>query len=131
MGRPKHERLKRLVTLQQRVKALHDARHAAHLTEARVAEQEAAALIESLNDPKGVAALFPALVHARIASALARRDASWKEAAREAGESAAARARVERAGQAYRQALGQHERALEAKTILELLEQRLSRKAGG
>lgn len=130
MGQPKHERLKRLVTLQQRVKALHDARHAAHLSEARAAEQEAAALIESLDDPKGVAALFPALVHARIASAFARRDANQKEASEEAGRSTAARARADRAGHAYRQALSQHEREREDKAILELLEQRFSLKRG-
>lgn len=128
MSLRQHRRLKRLVILQQRVKALHDARHAARLNEVRAAEDEAASLIESLEDPTGMASLFPALVHDRIGRALARRDASAKIAAEEARKSATAGARAERAQHAFLQARRRHERDTEAKMILELLEQRLSAK---
>ncbi|WP_245260924.1 hypothetical protein [Chelativorans sp. J32] len=115
----------KLLTLQKRVKELHEARHAAFLKEAAAAEREATEIARRLEASESLAALFPDLYHRRIAQALARREANEDKAAQEARKIAAADARANIVERAHREVLKKHERNVEEKAILEFIEQRL------
>jgi hypothetical protein len=117
-------RLAKLLTLQQRLKELHEARHANHLKEAAAAAEEAASLLGSLDASDGLGHLFPELYHERIGRALARQEANLAKAAEEAARTAAANARTNLVERAHREVVQQHERSTEEKAILEMLEQR-------
>ena len=66
------ERLKKLVSVQEQLKALHEMRHAGFLAEASSAESEAAELRERFDAEGSLSALFPEIYHRRIDQALMR-----------------------------------------------------------
>jgi hypothetical protein len=123
------ERLRKLVEVQEQLKALHETRRAGFLAEAAAADEEARAIAERFDAPDSLAALFPDLYHNRIAGALARRDASVEAARREAGLIATATARTNMVERAYRTARREDERQRGDRERLELIEQR--RGSGG
>ena len=119
---PRSDRLKRLVTLQRQIKALHETRHATHLSHAASARQEAAELVEALNAASPLPGLFPDLYNRRIGAAMGRETAAMAEADIEAGRVATATARTNRVERAWRDAARIEEREAAEKETLENVE---------
>ena len=124
------ERLKKLLTLQEQLKALHELRHAGFVAEAVAAKQEAADIVDRFNADDSMSALFPEVYHRRIGSALTREDTNRKLATGEAAKVATAAARTNMVERTYREARGADERERGDKERLEIIGQRL-RPAGG
>jgi len=120
----RRNRLKKLVEVQEQLKALHEARRAGFLAEAAAAEAEAQALARRFDEADSLSALFPELYHRRIAGELERRDASLENARREAGMLAAASARTNMVERAYRDASRRDERRRADRERLDLIEQK-------
>lgn len=120
----RRNRLKKLVEVQEQLKALHEARRAGFLAEAAAAEAEAQALARRFDEADSLSALFPELYHRRIAGELERRDASLENARREAGMVAAASARTNMVERAYRDASRRDERRRADRERLDLIEQK-------
>ncbi len=120
----RRNRLKKLVEVQEQLKALHEARRAGFLAEAAAAEAEAQALARRFDEADSLSALFPELYHRRIAGELERRDASLENARREAGMVAAASARTNMVERAYRDASRHDERRRADRERLDLIEQK-------
>lgn len=119
------ERLKRLVKLQEQIKALHETRHAMHLSQARQAGDEASALVDSLNAASPLPGLFPDLYARRITSAIDRQQRQSGLASAEAGLVANANARTQMVERAYREALRFEDRREEERQQLENVERGL------
>ena len=117
------DRLKKLVEVQEQLKALHETRRAGFLAEAAAAEQEAQALAGRLDAADSLAALFPELYHNRIAGALKRREESLENARAEAGLVAAATARTNMVERAYRAARADDERQRGDRERLDITDQ--------
>jgi hypothetical protein len=120
------ERLRKLVEVQEQLKALHETRRAGFLAEAVAAGEEAEAIAERFDAPDSLAALFPELYHNRIAGALAKRDGRLEDARREAGLIATATARTNMVERAYRTARREDERQRGDRERLEIIESRRS-----
>lgn len=116
------QRLKRLVTLQEQIKALHETRHATHLAQAAEARRDAAELLEALNAASPLPGLFPDLYNRRIGAAIDREANEMKEARREATNVATATARTTIVERAYREAFRLEEREAADKEQLEAIE---------
>ena len=125
---PRTKRLRQLVDLQARIKAIHEMRHAGHLRDAAVAQEEAEALIARAREPSQVADLFPDLYVRRIGAALARKDEQVGLARDEAGRIAAQTARGNIVACAYDEALRQEERTRSEKETLDAVSSRATRK---
>ncbi|KAB2868681.1 MAG: hypothetical protein F9K43_12445, partial [Bauldia sp.] len=91
---PRSDRLKRLVRLQKQIKALHETKHATHLSQAASARQEAAELLDALNAASPLPGLFPDLYNRRIGAAMGREAQEMEKARTEAGHVATATART-------------------------------------
>jgi hypothetical protein len=116
------ERLKRLVRLQEQIKALHETRRATHLSQAAAARQDAAELLDALNAASPLPGLFPDIYNRRIGAAIDREEHESRRADAEATLVATATARtniVERAG---RDASQLAEREAAEKEQLEIVE---------
>ena len=118
------QRLEKLVSVQEKLKALHEMRRAGFLAEAAAAGEEAKALAARLDSPASLSALFPEIYHNRIAAALARRDARLEEAGREAALVATATSRTNMVERAYETARRQDERQRDDRERLDLIEQK-------
>lgn len=116
------QRLKRLVRLQEQIKALHETRHATHLAQAAKARQEASELLEALNAASPLPGLFPDLYNRRIGAAMGREADQVQKAQQEAGRVATATARANIVERAWREALGLEEREAHEKETLESVE---------
>lgn len=116
------ERLRKLVEVQEQLKALHETRRAGFLADAAAADEEARAIAERFDASDSLAALFPELYHNRIAAAVARRDENLEGARREAGLIAAATARTNMVERAYRTARREDERQRGDRERLEMIE---------
>lgn len=121
------DRLKKLVKVQERLKALHETRRAGFLAQAATAGQEAEALAERFDAEDSLAGLFPELYHNRIANALKRRDESLDSARDEAGLVATATARTNMVERAYKVAARADERQRGDRERLEIIEQKRGR----
>lgn len=124
------ERLKRLVRLQKQIKALHETRHATHLSQAASARQEAAELLETLNAASPLPGLFPDLYNRRIGAAMGREASETSKAEIEAAHVATASARSNIVEQAWREAFQLEEREAAEKETLENVERTLTRSTG-
>ena len=120
------QRLKRLVKLQEQIKALHETRHATHLAQAAEARRDAAELLEALNAASPLPGLFPDLYNRRIGAAIDREANEMKEAHREATNVATATARTTIVERAYREAFRLEEREAADKEQLEAIERSVS-----
>lgn len=118
------ERLKKLVQVQEQLKALHETRRATLLAKAHTAEAEARELAERFDEPESLSALFPDLYHRRIASAVQRQEECLDHARREAGLVAAATARANMVERAYEEASRHDERQKSDRERLELIDQK-------
>ena len=119
------QRLKKLLTLQEQLKAMHEMRHAGFVTEAVAAKQEAADIVDRFNAEDSMSALFPEVYHRRIGSALTREDTNRKYASSEAAKVATAAARTNMVERTYREARVADERERGDKERLEIIAQRL------
>lgn len=115
------QRLRKLLEVQNQMKALHELRHAAHLAEAVAAATEAEELAKRFDDSDSLSALFPEVYNRRIGQALAREQASRELAAREIHHIATASARVTVIEKAYRAALALERRTEEERDAIELV----------
>lgn len=120
------DRLKKLVVVQEQLKALHETRHAGYVAQAVAAEAEAQALTESFGNAQDMAELFPDLYHRRISAALARKQINLGLASHEAGKVATATARTNMVERAYRDVRRQDERDSADRERLEILERKSS-----
>jgi len=118
------ERLKKLVKVQEQLKALHETRHAAFLAAAATAETEAKQLVEHFDQADSLGALFPDLYHRRIANALQRQEASLESARQEVGLIATATARTNMVERAYKDVRRQDERERSDRDRLDLIAQK-------
>ena len=116
------QRLKRLVRLQEQVKALHETRHATHLSQAAAARQDAAELLDALNAASPLPGLFPDIYNRRIGAAIDREGREMRGAEKEAGHVATATARTNIVERAYREAFKLEEREAAEKEQLEAIE---------
>lgn len=122
-------RLKKLLAVQEQLKALHETRHAGHLAEAQAAAEEALQIARRFDADDSLSALFPDLYNRRIANALERERTSRAEAAAELQKIATATARVNLVERDYRTARLQMERAAGDRDRLELVTARLGKPA--
>lgn len=124
------QRLKKLVAVQEQLKALHETRRATLLAEAHAADAEVRALAERFDQPDSLSGLFPDLYHRRIAEAADRQAEKLESARREAGLIATATARVNMVERAYREVSTQNERQKSDRERLEIVEQAKRRQGG-
>ncbi|TKT77507.1 hypothetical protein [Aquamicrobium sp. LC103] len=120
------DRLKRLVKLQKQIKALHETRRATHIAQAAAADDEARALLDSLNAASPLPGLFPDIYNRRIGSAIGRKEAHTVKAKEESGRVATARARTTMVENAYREASRLDERESAEREQIEALERKLT-----
>jgi hypothetical protein len=123
----RRERLKKLVSVQEQLKALHETRRAGFLAAAAEAEAEERALMAHFDAGSSVSSLFPDLYHRRIAAAAARREQALEEARREAALIATATARTNMVERAYHVLRRHDERQRGERETLELIEQKMKR----
>jgi hypothetical protein len=120
------DRLKKLVKVQEQLKALHETRHAGFLAAAVKAEAEAKELIEHFDTDKSLAGLFPALYHKRITDALGRQKQNLEDARQEAALIATATARTNMVERAYKDVRRRDERERSDRERLDLITQKRS-----
>jgi hypothetical protein len=119
------QQLKKLLTLQEQLKAMHELRHAGFLAEAVAAKKEATEIVDRFNSEDSLSALFPEVYHRRIGSALSREETNTKLAAGEAAKVATATARTNMVERNWREARAADERERGEKERLEIIGQRL------
>ncbi|CAG0966608.1 MAG: hypothetical protein F9K19_16880 [Rhizobiaceae bacterium] len=115
------KRLRQLIDLQQKLKAIHETRHAGFLREAAAADAEAEDLARRSQEASPLADLFPGLYARRVARALERKAEMTALAGKEARKIAAEEARTDVVRRNYREAVRQEERSGAEKEILEIL----------
>lgn len=118
------ERLKKLVKVQEQLKALHETRHAAFLAAAATAKTEAKELVQHFDADQSMAVLFPDLYHRRIANALVRQEASLESARQEITLIATTTARTNMVERAYKDVRSRDERERSDRDRLDLIAQR-------
>lgn len=118
------DRLKKLVKVQEQLKALHETRHATFLAAAVSAETEARDLISHFDEAGSLSGLFPDLYNRRIASAVARQETNLESARQEAGLIAAATARTNMVERAYKDLRDRDERERSDRERLDLIAQK-------
>ncbi|MBZ9842489.1 hypothetical protein [Mesorhizobium sp. CA5] len=118
------DRLKKLVKVQEQLKALHETRHAGFLAAAVKAEAEAKELIERFDTDSSLAGLFPALYHRRITDALGRQQQNVDNARQEAALIATATARTNMVERAYKDQRRRDERERSDRERLDLIMQK-------
>jgi len=118
------DRLKKLVKVQEQLKALHETRRATFLSAAAEAQTEAKELVEHFDAADSLAGLFPDLYHRRIANAVVRQEASLESARQEAGLIATATARTNMVERAYKDVRRQDERERSDRDRLDLIAQK-------
>lgn len=126
MSVERRKRLAKLVTLQHKLKALHETQRAGHLAAANAAEEEARQIAERFDDPSSLSTLFPEVYQNRIAAAFMRRDHQLARAAAEARTLAAVNLRTEKVEKAYREVSRRVDEDAAAKERLENVERKLS-----
>ncbi|UVK40759.1 hypothetical protein LHFGNBLO_002277 [Mesorhizobium sp. AR10] len=118
------DRLRKLVLVQEQLKALHETRHATFLSAAATAEAEARQLVEHFDAADSLAGLFPDLYHRRIANAVVRQEASLESARQEAGLIATATARTNMVERAYKDVRRRDDRERSDRDRLDLITQK-------
>ncbi|MBZ9721346.1 hypothetical protein LB519_26235 [Mesorhizobium sp. AD1-1] len=118
------DRLKKLVKVQEQLKALHETRHATFLAAASAAEAEARELVGHFDQADSLSALFPDLYHRRIAQAVVRQEANLASAKQEAGLIATATARTNMVERAYKDVRNRDERERSDRERLDIIAQK-------
>jgi hypothetical protein len=120
----RRDRLKKLVKVQEQLKALHETRHATFLAAASAAETEARDLVGHFDQTDSLSGLFPELYHRRIAQAVVRQEANLESARQEAGLIAAATARTNMVERTYKDVRNRDERQRTDRERLDLIAQK-------
>lgn len=120
------ERLRKLVEVQQQLKAFHEARRAGYISAAGAAREEAADLARRADSQSEIAAAFPDLYNRRIDAALARGTSNDGLAKREANLVATATLRTNRVEKAHRESAAADERQRSDRERLEMITARLT-----
>jgi hypothetical protein len=115
------QRLRKLVVLQEKLKALHETRHAGYVAAAMKERAEAEELANRFDAAGSFASQFPELYNRRIASALGKEQANLRLAEIEARRVAVATARTNMVERAWRDASRTDERVKAERELLELL----------
>ena len=118
-------RLKKLLALQEQLKAMHELRHAGFVSQSLAAKRDAEEIVERFNAEGSLSGLFPDVYHRGIGSALTREEANRKAADNEAGKVATAAARTNMVERTYREARAADERERGDRERLEIIAQRL------
>ncbi len=121
------QRLKKLLVLQEQLKAVHEMRHAGFVAGAVAAQKDAAELVDRFNAEDSLSGLFPDIYHRGIGSALTREDTNRKAASSEAQKIATATVRTNMVERTYREARSADERQRADSERLEIIAQRLRR----
>lgn len=119
------KRLKKLLALQEQLKAMHELRHAGFVAEALAAKKDAAEIVDRFNADDSLSGLFPEVYHRSIGSALSREETNTRLATGEAAKVATATARSNMVERNYREARVADERQRGDKERLEIIGQRL------
>ena len=119
------DRLKRILRVQEQLKAMHEMRHANALRAAHAAEAEAAEIASGKEGDVSLSRLFPDLYERAIVKANDKRDRHLATARQEAHKIATETVRTDRVGQDYRAAKRVEERAVEERNALETVERLL------
>jgi len=104
------DRLRKLVVVQQQLKALHETHRAGFIAAAAAAHDEATELAASADAEGSLASLFPDLYQRRISAALDREAANRARATAESAKVAAAAMRTNMVDKAYRAVVRKDER---------------------
>ncbi len=118
------DRLAKLLTLQHRLKEVHETRRAGFLAASARALEEAEDLRQRSDAADSFSSVFPDLYSKHIAQALSRSAVETSKAETEAKQVATATIRANRVERAWREASGAEERQIEDRERLELIEQR-------
>ena len=119
------ERLRKLVEVQERLKAFHEMRRATALSEATAAGREAAELAARFDAEDSLTDLFPDLYARRVERALRRQDQRLATARKEAGHVATQTARTNMVERSWREARRDDDRQAQDRATLEAVELRL------
>ena len=126
MSQERLRRLSKLLTLQGKLKALHETRHAAQLAAAAQAASDAAEIAARSDGETSLSSLFPDIYHRGISRADERRAQALRAAAAEASQVAAATVRRGIVEDAYRETARLIERETGDRERLEIVERRLN-----
>ncbi|WP_246485658.1 hypothetical protein [Aminobacter carboxidus] len=124
MAMSRRDRLKKLIVVQEQLKALHETRHAGFVANAIAAEAEAQSLSDSFDSADGISQLFPELYHRRIKEAIDKKQLNLGLANVEVGKIATATARTNMVERAYRDVRRQDERDSADRERLEIIERK-------
>jgi hypothetical protein len=119
------ERLRKLVEVQEQLKAFHEMRRATALAEAAAAGREAAELAARFDAPDSLTDLFPDLYARGVERALRRQDQKLASASIEAGHVATQTARTNMLERSWREAAQADDRQAEDRATLEAVERTL------
>jgi hypothetical protein len=117
------DRLRKLLHVQEQLKALHETRRAGFVAKAASADEEAKELIARFDQPDSLSGLFPDVYNRRIANAFVERDINAGLARAETARVATATARTNMVEKAWREALRWDEREKGDRERLEIIEQ--------
>jgi hypothetical protein len=120
------DRLRKLVEVQEQLKAFHEMRRANALAEAAAAGREAAELAARFDAPDSLTDLFPDIYARGIERALRRQDQRLASARVEAGHVATQTARTNMVERSWREATRAEERQAEDRATLEAVERTLT-----
>jgi hypothetical protein len=118
-------RLRRLLDIQGKLKAVYEMRHADYVAKAAAAGKEAAELFTEMGNLDSFSRLFPDLYVRAVRAALAREHRFKEKAREEAAAVAAQTARTNMVEDAWRSARRQEDRQDQEKEILEAVERRV------
>jgi hypothetical protein len=121
------QRLKQLVSLQERMKEIHETRRAGFLAKAAAADRDIAEVLARRTDDGSLSDLFPDVYARFVDRAIATRRENEDLAAEEGRKVAAETARTNMAERTYRDALRDDQRRSEERAALDAVEQRLVR----
>jgi hypothetical protein len=119
------QRLKKLLVLQEQLKAMHELRHAGFVAGAVAARIEADELVDRFNAEESLSGLFPDVYHRGIGKALSREQQNRRLAEGEADKVATATARANMVERNWRDARTADERERGDRERLEIIGQRL------
>ena len=124
------DRLRKLVTVQEKLKSLHETRHAGFLAAASKERIEASELAETFDKAGSFGSLFPELYNRRISAALGREQAHLALSRVEAGHVATATARTNMVERAYQEVRTKHDRDATDRETLDMVERKATAEGG-
>jgi hypothetical protein len=124
------ERLKKLASVQEHLKAFHEMRLASFRAQAAAAENEAEELRRRFDEETSMSALFPEVYYRGIQRALEKAAQNLTQAEEEAAHVAAATARTNMVERAYQTARREDERIRADKERLEAIMRALGKPKG-